>query len=52
VIDELLDDYLWDRTGTADAEISELERLLSAYRHDRPLRPIADDVDVRDESDS
>ena len=48
--DEPLDDYLWDRTGDADAEICELERLLSTFRHDRPWRPDADDDAGCDES--
>ena len=53
MIDEPIDDYLWDRTGDADEEICELERLLSTYRHDRPLRPpIVDDARVADESDT
>lgn len=51
MIDERIDDYLWDLTGDADAELCELERLLSGYRHDQPLRLTAADADVPDESD-
>ena len=34
------DDYLWDRSGTPDAEIRHLERLLGELRHD-PTIPLA-----------
>jgi hypothetical protein len=30
------DDYLWNRSGTPDGEIQELEGLLAKFRHDRP----------------
>lgn len=32
------DDYLWDRSGTADPELARLESLLGRYRHHAPLR--------------
>jgi len=51
VIDEPIDDYLWDLTGDPDAELDELERLLSTYRHRRPLRA-ADEADRPHESDT
>jgi ferric-dicitrate binding protein FerR (iron transport regulator) len=35
------DRYLWDRGGAPDLEVVRLERLLSRYRYDRPLRPAA-----------
>lgn len=35
------DDYLWDRSGTPDPEVAELEKLLSPLAHDAPLRDIA-----------
>ncbi|MBV8519788.1 MAG: hypothetical protein JO197_20525 [Acidobacteria bacterium] len=31
------DRYLWDRSGTPDAETARLERVLRRYRHDKPL---------------
>jgi hypothetical protein len=33
-----MNDYLWNRSGEADAEIERLERLLSRYRYEGPLR--------------
>jgi hypothetical protein len=33
------DDYLWDRSGTPDADVERLERLLGAMRHD-PATPL------------
>ncbi|HEY0141437.1 MAG TPA: hypothetical protein VGF48_11115 [Thermoanaerobaculia bacterium] len=32
------DDYLWDRSGEPDPDISRLEQLLGRYRHEAPLR--------------
>ena len=30
-----MNDYLWDKSGPADAEVQKLERLLEVYRHQR-----------------
>ncbi len=32
--------YLWDRTGTPDADVQRLEQVLARYRHDAPMRPM------------
>ena len=53
MIDERFDDdYLWDRTGEPDAELRDLERLLSIFRHDQPLQPPTSGSDGCDESDT
>ena len=33
------DDYLWDRSGSPDEDVQQLEALLAPLAHD-PLRPI------------
>ena len=38
------DDYLWDPSGTPDADIQRLERLLGRLRTTRPAPPISDTV--------
>lgn len=35
--DETSNDYLWDRSGTADPQVARLEGLLSPLAHDAPL---------------
>jgi ferric-dicitrate binding protein FerR (iron transport regulator) len=35
--DEMSNDYLWDRSGAPDAEVEQLEKLLSPLAHDAPL---------------
>ena len=47
--DEPLDPYLWDRSGTPDAEVSRLESLLQRFRFDHRVTP--PDADVPAESD-
>ena len=42
------DDYLWDRRGTPDADVQQLEQLLGSLRHEPstsldPIRLVADD---------
>jgi len=34
------DQYLWDGTGTSDAEVARLEQLLAPYRHRAALTPL------------
>jgi hypothetical protein len=35
------DDYLWDRSGSADPDVQQLEGLLGPLAHDRPLNEVA-----------
>jgi hypothetical protein len=47
--DDPIDDYLWDRSGEADEELTKLEELLGCYRVDHAVRPV-DAIDA-DEDD-
>ncbi len=44
------DDYLWDRSGTANPEIQKLELLLKEFRHDSPAPVFTDIVPEKRES--
>src|SRR5437764_1456204 len=35
--DDVIDPYLWDRSGERDAEVARLEKLLAPLAHDKPL---------------
>jgi hypothetical protein len=40
------DQYLWDGTGTPDADVLRLEQVLARYRHRGPLTPLPDRRDI------
>lgn len=51
MIDEPLDEYLWDRSGEPDDDLRTLEVLLSRYRFDPPPDLRLDEVDGADKLD-
>jgi len=49
VIDDRIDDYLWERIGDGDEQLRQLEELLARYRITRSVSTVFEAVEREDE---